>query len=271
MATIYREGSTDREMNKRIQKVVGVSADGVWGPKTTAAVKAWQKAHLLQADGLVGPATLAAMGLSEDAGRQTATTEGITITKAPINQHITRCQNRPIRYIAIHYTAGSTSGEGAAMRNRNVFLKRAASADFCVDDKTIIQVNPDLKNYYCWSVGDKKNPWTGGGRLNGKAVNKNTISIEICSNLKQGASASAANHEGWYFTYKSLENARKLVKYLMKTYSIPKENIIRHYDVTGKLCPGVPGWNDGPLYTTNGVQTKEKNNSMEWERFWKSI
>ena len=209
MATIYREGSTDREMNKRIQKVVGVSADGVWGPKTTAAVKAWQKAHLLQADGLVGPATLAAMGLSEDAGRQTATTEGITITKAPINQHITRCQNRPIRYIAIHYTAGSTSGEGAAMRNRNVFLKRAASADFCVDDKTIIQVNPDLKNYYCWSVGDKKNPWTGGGRLNGKT------DISPMWRIKRLTEMFGPCGIGWWYVIKDqrlLEGADKEVK-----------------------------------------------------------
>lgn len=40
-----------------IQKLVGVTADGIYGPATTAAVKVWQKAHGLTADGIWGPAS----------------------------------------------------------------------------------------------------------------------------------------------------------------------------------------------------------------------
>lgn len=47
-----------------IQRKLGLSADGVYGPMTRAAVKRFQRSHGLQADGVVGPQTLAALGLS---------------------------------------------------------------------------------------------------------------------------------------------------------------------------------------------------------------
>jgi N-acetylmuramoyl-L-alanine amidase CwlA len=150
-------------------------------------------------------------------------------------------------------------------------LQRRASADFGVDDDTIVQINPDLRNYYCWAVGDKKNPYTGGGSLYKNANNKNTISIEICSNLKNGASADFPNHDGWYFTDKSLDNAAKLVRYLMKMFNIPKSNVVRHYDITGKLCPGIVGWNNANVYDSNGKATAQKSNSDAWMVFWSII
>lgn len=48
---------------KAIQRIVGVTPDGHYGPVTQAAVMLWQAAHHLRADGIVGPATAAAMGL----------------------------------------------------------------------------------------------------------------------------------------------------------------------------------------------------------------
>lgn len=40
-----------------VQKVVGVVADGVWGPVTDQAVRQWQKNRKLAADGIAGPVT----------------------------------------------------------------------------------------------------------------------------------------------------------------------------------------------------------------------
>lgn len=54
----------DDDRVKTIQTIVGVGADGVYGPATKAAVAKWQTAHGLTADGVVGPQTAAAMGLS---------------------------------------------------------------------------------------------------------------------------------------------------------------------------------------------------------------
>jgi N-acetylmuramoyl-L-alanine amidase len=42
---------------KAIQKVVGVTPDGIFGPITETAVKAYQKRNSLRVDGLVGPKT----------------------------------------------------------------------------------------------------------------------------------------------------------------------------------------------------------------------
>lgn len=58
-----REGSKG-DLVKRMQAVLGVSADGDFGPGTERAVKAWQAKNGLSADGIVGPKTLAAMGIS---------------------------------------------------------------------------------------------------------------------------------------------------------------------------------------------------------------
>ena len=183
---IYKRGSKG-DVVKQIQIALHINPDGIFGPLTEQAVKEFQRKNGLVVDGIVGDKTLSLLLPKPQ--------EETFITKGYINTHITRLANRPIKYIAIHYTAGSTSRKGTALSTRNVFLKRNASADFVVDDETIVQINPDLRNYYCWSVGDAKNKTTGGGKLYGIATNRNTISIEICSNLMKGRNAAYPNHD----------------------------------------------------------------------------
>lgn len=54
---LIKRGSSDKENTKKVQKAVGVSADGIFGSKTEAAVKEFQKKKKVKADGIVGPAT----------------------------------------------------------------------------------------------------------------------------------------------------------------------------------------------------------------------
>ena len=259
METI-KKGSKGEAVAK-LQTMLGIQADGIFGPITEEAVRSFQEKNGLEVDGIVGAKTWAKLGVKPD----------IDIIDGHINTHISKAPGRTVRYIAVHYTAGSTSKTGTAMRTRNVFLKRKASADFVVDDGSIVQINPDLRNFYCWSVGDQKNPYTGGGRLYGIATNRNTISIEVCSNLKPGTSASAANHTGWYYTEQALANTMKLIRYLMAKFNIDKEHVVRHYDISGKMCPGIIGWNEAKIYTVDGKATNEKNNSKAWLEFWERI
>ncbi|RHW37332.1 N-acetylmuramoyl-L-alanine amidase [Neobacillus notoginsengisoli] len=57
---LIRNGSRGEDV-KKIQRKVGTAADGIFGPKTEAAVKVWQRKNKLAADGIVGPLTWAKM------------------------------------------------------------------------------------------------------------------------------------------------------------------------------------------------------------------
>ena len=56
--------------------------------------------------------------------------------------------------------------------------------------------------------------------------NADTIHIEVCYKQKSGA-----------FEEKSIVALGELVRSLMKKYAIPAGKVVRHYDLTGKLCP----------------------------------
>jgi len=183
-----------------------------------------------------------------------------------ITHNITYAYRRKIEYIVIHYTAGSSSKPGTALKIAKQFdnPKRKASADFIIDDAEVICVNPNIFDCYCWAVGD------GKGRYG--VTNMNSVHIEVCSNLKPGTTAKMPNHEGWYFTEDSLEHTRQLVRELMTELNIDKNHIIRHYDASRKACPGIIGWNKGNLYDpVTATRISKKNNEDAWLAFLDSI
>lgn len=253
-----------------LQRALHLKDDGIFGVVTEEAVKKYQREHGLDADGIVGAKTWAALGLQTDTqtGSQTSKRVHPDVEYMPLTACVTKSPNRTIKYLAIHYTAGASSAPGKAFGLKHMWEKaRRASADFAVDDGAMVQFNPDCRNYYCWAVGDAKT-----GKVNTPdGRNANTISIEVCSTLAKGSSASKPNHQGWYFTAATLDNAVKLAKILMSKYNIPIERVVRHFDISGKLCPGLVGWNDGRLYTTNGEKANGYNNSRQWLEFKKRL
>ena len=264
MKTIKRGCKCDEVIT--LQQALHITADGIFGAMTENAVKRFQKEHGLDADGIVGSNTWKVLGIIDDRCVDTA------VIYSPLSKCLTKSPGRSIKYLAIHYTAGSSSAPGRALSMKKYWEQAMrASADFGVDDRDIYQFNPDLLNYKCWSVGDKKNPYSGGGSLYGVANNSNTISIEICSNIQSGASLEAPNHDGWYFTDEALNNAVKLAKILMRKFNIPIERVVRHFDISGKICPGIIGWNNYFCYDKNGKRTGKKNDSAAWLAFKKRL
>lgn len=64
----------------------------------------------------------------------------------------------------------------------------------------------------------------------------------------------------WYFDEAATANLIEFVQYLMDKYNVPIENVIRHYDVTGKLCPRP--WVGDDINTYYG-----KTGNEMWEEF----
>lgn len=267
------KGEDVKTLQKELNKLgYGLTADGIFGAKTETAVRYFQQKKGLAVDGIVGTKTWAALGIGTTTSAKSKCIDSSVIYK-PLSVHVSKLANRKPLYLSIHFTAGSNSNAGRAQALYNTFVSRSASADFAVDDRDMVQFNPDIDNYYCWAVGDAKNPYSKGGTLNGKATNKNTISIEICSSCIPATSkaVSTANHSGWSFTDAALNNAVKLAKIIMKKYNIPIERVVRHYDITGKMCPGIIGWNDETIYNIDGSKTSQKSNSDKWLDFKKRL
>lgn len=133
-----------------------------------------------------------------------------------------------IKYIVIHYTANDGDHDES---NAKYFKTkgRGASAHYFVDDDSVTISVPDL--YVAWSVGGSRYAnykTTGGASLYKKCTNANSINVEMCDTLKNG------KHD---VSEATLANTIELVKELMAKYKVPTANVIRHFDVTGKVCP----------------------------------
>jgi hypothetical protein len=78
-ATPLAPGVQSADSVRALQKKLDVKADGVYGPRTRAAVKRFQRANGLAVDGVAGPQTLAALGLGSG-DEPTATEETASTT-----------------------------------------------------------------------------------------------------------------------------------------------------------------------------------------------
>lgn len=62
-----------------------------------------------------------------------------------------------------------------------------------------------------------------------------------------------ATDRDWYFEDATIKSAIELTRYLMEKYHIPVDNVLRHYDVTGKICPNPLVYNH-TKYTWAGIK-----------------
>ena len=145
------------------------------------------------------------------------------------NYHSGRSQD--IKYIVIHYTANNGD---TALGNANYFANNTnlqASANYFVDENEIYQSVPDTD--IAWHCG-------ATSYIHAECRNSNSIGIEICSYKDSNGN--------YYFADAAVNRAIELAKEKMDEYGISIGCVIRHYDVTGKVCPA-PFVNDESQWT----------------------
>lgn len=121
---------------------------------------------------------------------------------------------REISAVVVHYVGNPDS---SAKNNRSYFQNLAlthetyASAHFLVGlEGEILQCVPLTELAYCSNT-----------------ANDYSISIEVCHADETGE-----------FGAQTMESLQALVAWLCETFSLdPSTDVIRHYDVTGKICP----------------------------------
>lgn len=141
-------------------------------------------------------------------------------------------------WIIVHFVGA----KGQAMENARFFktLYRGSSAHYFADPKTIVQVVED--DTPAWHIGDGSR--TGEGNFNGYihpggATNTNTIGIELCQDTSTGQDVWH-----WQFHPDTIRRAEWLIRQKQVEHKIDDAHVIRHYDASGKLCPGNWQYND---------------------------
>lgn len=138
----------------------------------------------------------------------------------------TKGSNKKNKYIVIHYTAQTGDAKNQTIYFKSVF--RGASANYFVGFRGDVWQSVEDKNI-AWHVGANR-------YVHPDCRNSNSIGIEMCVRKRDTKTMNATDKD-WYFEEATVIATAELVRELMKRYNIPIENVIRHYDVTGKICP----------------------------------
>ena len=148
-------------------------------------------------------------------GSNVSAPDFVTVDYLPTNEY-----SRPgtpletISGVVVHYVGNPGT---TAANNRSFFANLAlthetyASAHFVVGlEGEILQCVPLTEIAYCSNT-----------------ANDYTVSIEVCHPDETGK-----------FDDATMESLERLVAWLCETFALdPAEDVIRHYDVTGKICP----------------------------------
>ena len=118
-----------------------------------------------------------------------------------------------VNYIAIHYTANPGS---TAISNRNYFENLATTQDNKVSSHFVIGLEGEVVQ----CIPTSEISYATNSR------NVDTISIECCHPDETGQ-----------FNTATYDSAVKLTAWLCTRFGLTSDQVIRHYDVTGKDCP----------------------------------
>ncbi len=115
--------------------------------------------------------------------------------------------------VVIHYVGNPGT---TAENNRSYFQNLAVTGEAFASSNFIIGI--DGRVIMCVPIDEVA--YCSNGR------NEDTLSIECCHPDETGK-----------FTAETEESLIKLTKWLCDTYGLKRDDVIRHYDITGKICP----------------------------------
>lgn len=156
----------------------------------------------------------------------------MNIVEKLITEYKTRCINRKIEWIVVHYTGCLASAENVCKsmaRPKKRKEDEPSSTNYIVDDKCVVH-SVDEMEFYAWHCS------VAGKKTYCKARNANSIGVDLCER-KLSTKTRSAEDSDWYFTEETILNAGTLIAELMKKYNIDIDHVVRHYDVTHKRCP----------------------------------
>ena len=148
----------------------------------------------------------------------------------------------PIEYIVVHYTANRGD---TARNNLNYFAREVTgtSAHYFVDENEVCQSVLDTDTAWHCGSENPKHPY---------CRNANSIGVEMCDSVGKVPAAT-------------MKRTAAFVSELMVKYGVPLENVLRHYDVTGKRCPAP--WVDDPGQWAEFKSMLEDNDMLTQEQF----
>ena len=130
-----------------------------------------------------------------------------------------------IKYLVIHYVGALGGAEANCKYYASQYV--GASAHYYVGFSGEIWQSVEDKNI-AWHCGNKS------GYKHPECRNANSLGIELC--VRNNGSKADTSRD-WYFEEETVQAAIELTRELMAKYNIPADHVIRHYDVTGKICP----------------------------------
>lgn len=168
-----------------VQEKLGITADGLFGAQTEAAVKEFQRSKGLEADGIIGPSTAAALGVDLDEylttdmqDRTVITADGLVIHKAYLDRGEYKSGPTDKFYVFLHHTAGSHDPY-ATIRHWNNDTRGAIATQFVVGNKsTRGDATYDGEVVACFP----DEGWAYHlGKNNSRLLHPHSIGVEICN------------------------------------------------------------------------------------------
>lgn len=153
----------------------------------------------------------------------------------------------PIQFIVVHYL-------GVPNADNPDLYGGGYGGHYYVSRAGQIYKAADPRKAVTWHCGGGLQG-SGGHQYHGICTNYNSIGIECGVCYTENVKDADGDSNKWYFTTETQESLVWLVSKLMDEYGIGIDHVIRHYDVTGKICPN-------PYVKNNRLRT-----SWTWGEF----